>query len=172
MRTKAPVSSKDILELKRFAESALSAYLKGKVLPKEVAQKLATHMEVEAASEVLDQLVHDGRIAREEANSIIQELRSARSVENGIAATTGVTAGGGAALTMVSASGTVAGLSASGITSGLAMLGGLVGGGMAAGLLVSAGGAVVVGALMFWGTKQVVRRSKKLLEAKRSPEIG
>ena len=26
MRTKAPVSSKDILELKRFAESALSAY--------------------------------------------------------------------------------------------------------------------------------------------------
>ncbi len=43
---------------------------------------------------------------------------------------------------------------------------------MAAGLLVSAGGAVVVGALMFWGTKQVVRRSKKLLEAKRSAQIG
>ena len=172
MRTKAPLSSKYILELKRFTESALSAYLKGKLPPKEVAQKLATHMEVEAASEVLDQLVHDGRIAREEANSIIQEFRSARSVENSIAATTGVAAGGTAVLTMVSTSGTIAGLSATGITSGLAALGALVGGGMAAGLLVSAGGAVVVGASIFWGTKQVVRRTKKLLEAKRSAQIG
>ena len=162
MRIKTQISPNNILELTRFAESALSAYLKGKLPPKEVAQKLATHMEVEAASEVLDQLVHDGRIKREQADSIIDELQSTRSVENGIAASTGVTAGGGAALTMVSASGAVAGMSASGITSGLAALGGLVGGGMAAGLLVTVGGAFVVGATTFWATKQIVRRIKKL----------
>lgn len=104
-----------------------------------------------------------------EVESIISELQSTRSVENHIAAATSVTAGGTAALTMVSASGTVAGLSASGITSGLAALGGLVGGGMAAGLLVTAGGVFVAGAATFWVTKRIVRQSKKWLEAGRLP---
>lgn len=89
---------------------------------------------------------------------MISDPQSTRSVENQIAAAIGVPAGGAAALTMVSASGTVASLSASGITSGLAALGGFVGGGMAAGLLVTAGGAFVAGAATFWVTKRIVRQ--------------
>lgn len=167
MNIKRPISAKELLTLQKFADSVISAYLKGKLPPKEVAQRLATQMEIESAREVLDQLVTDGRVERAEADTILEELQSTRSIENSIAAGTSVTAAGGAALTMVSASGTVAGLSASGITSGLAALGGLVGGGMAGGLLVTAGGAFVVGAGIFWWTKQAVRRGRKLIEARR-----
>src|SRR5262245_45309385 len=106
MRIEKKLNGFDIPELKPFVERVLSAYLKGKLPPKEIAQKLATHMEVEAAREVLNRLVEEGRIDREEAESIIKELQSQRFVENGAAATVGVCTGGGAALTMVSASGT------------------------------------------------------------------
>lgn len=172
MGIRKQINAFDIPELKQFVEIVLSAYLKGKLPPKEVAQKLATHLELEAARDVLDRLVQDGRIKREEAESIIKEFQSKRSLENGVAATAGVSAGGGAALTMVSASGTVAGLSGAGITSGLAALGGLVGGGMAAGLLVTAGGAFVVGAATFWATKKAVRAVQQALAADKAPEIS
>lgn len=65
MTERKDISRGDLLELKKVAELALSAYLKGKLPPKEVAQMLATHMELEAARDVLDQLAHDGRITRE-----------------------------------------------------------------------------------------------------------
>jgi hypothetical protein len=97
-------------------------------------------------------------------NLFAEQLHATRSAENGVAASVGVAAGGGTALSMVSASGTVAGLSASGITSGLAALGGLVGGGMAVGLLVTVGGAALAGTGAFFVTKQLVRWGRKRLD--------
>lgn len=57
----------------------------------------------------------------------------------------GGTAGIGAGLMLVSAAGSVAGLSAAGITSGLAALGGVVGGGMVAGIFVAAAPMAILG---------------------------
>ena len=131
------MTRREVPESRKVGEVALSLYLKGRLPVKKVAEKLATYMEIEAARDVLDQLVRDGRITPQDVEPIISGFQSTRSAENHIAATTGVTACGGAVLAMVSGAGTVAGLRDSGITSGLAALGGLIGGGMAAGLVVT-----------------------------------
>ena len=57
----------------------------------------------------------------------------------------GGTAGIGAGLMLVSAAGSVAGLSAAGITSGLATLGTFVGGGMVSGIFVAAAPMAILG---------------------------
>ncbi len=67
--------------LKRFVDAVLKAYLDRKLQPKEVAQSLATHLEIDAARDVFDQLVQDGRIKQHEANSIADQLRATRSAE-------------------------------------------------------------------------------------------
>jgi hypothetical protein len=79
------------------------------------------------------------------------------------AAAVGGAAGGGVGISMVAASGSVAGLSAAGITSGLGALGAIVGGGMVAGIMVAAAPVAIlaVGAyagVSYWnsqGLKQI-----------------
>lgn len=80
------------------------------------------------------------------------------------AAGAGLAAGGIAGVGLLSAMGTVAGLSATGITSGLAAAGALIGGGMVAGIGVLAAPAVILGG----GTYMLVNkaRQKKLIQEK------
>lgn len=158
--------------LRKFIDGIIRAYLDGKLQVKDVAAGLATHMEVDGAETILNRLVQEGRLRRDEADEIVSELVAVRSVENRIAAASGTVAGGGTALTMVSGAGAVAGLSASGITSGLAALGGLIGGGMAMGLLVTAGGAFVAGAGVFFATKRLVRFANERSLERKSDRAG
>lgn len=80
------------------------------------------------------------------------------------AAGAGLVAGGIAGVGLLSAMGSVAGLSAAGITSGLAAAGALVGGGMVAGIGVLAAPAIVLGG----GAYAVANKAKqkKLIQEK------
>ena len=80
------------------------------------------------------------------------------------AAGAGLVAGGIAGVGLLSALGTVTGLSAAGITSGLAAAGALVGGGMVAGIGVLAAPAVVLGGGAYAIANKV--KSKKLIQEK------
>lgn len=154
---------KPIAELQEFAQKILQEYLDGKLPVLAVAEQLATALEVDSANAVLEPLVQDGRVSREEAAKILDVIHKKHAAENQIAAASGVCVGGAAVISAVSFSGSVAGLSAAGISSGLAALGAVIGGGMAAGLLVVTGGGFVVGAGGFWAVKKLVRKGKSLL---------
>lgn len=80
------------------------------------------------------------------------------------AAGAGLTAGGIAGVGLLSALGSVTGLSAAGITSGLAAAGSLIGGGMVAGIGVLAAPAVVLGGGAYAIASKV--KSKKLIQEK------
>lgn len=77
-----------------------------------------------------------------------------------LGALAGGAVGVGTGLTLVSVSGTVAGMSAAGITSGLAALGALVGGGMVAGIFVAAAPMALLGV---GGYALISHRNKKKL---------
>lgn len=80
------------------------------------------------------------------------------------AAGAGLAAGGIAGVGLLSAMGSVAGLSAAGITSGLAAAGALVGGGMVAGIGVLAAPAVLLGGGAYAATNKM--KQKKLIQEK------
>jgi hypothetical protein len=80
------------------------------------------------------------------------------------AAGAGLAAGGIAGVGLLSAMGTVAGLSAAGITSGLAAAGALIGGGMVAGIGVLAAPAVILGGGAYMLANKA--RQKKLIQEK------
>ncbi len=80
------------------------------------------------------------------------------------AAGAGLIAGGIAGVGLLSALGTVTGLSAAGITSGLAAAGGLIGGGMVVGIGVLAAPALVLGGGAFYAANKI--RQKKLIQEK------
>ena len=80
------------------------------------------------------------------------------------AAGTGLVVGGIAGVGLLSAMGTVAGLSAAGITSGLAAAGALIGGGMVAGIGVLAAPAVILGGSAYAITKKI--KEKRLVQEK------
>lgn len=80
------------------------------------------------------------------------------------AAGVGLAAGGIAGVGLLSAMGSVAGLSAAGITSGLAAAGALVGGGMVAGIGVLAAPAVILGGGAYATANKI--KQKKLIQEK------
>lgn len=80
------------------------------------------------------------------------------------AAGVGLAAGGIAGVGLLSAMGSVAGLSAAGITSGLAAAGALVGGGMVAGIGVLAAPAVILGGGAYAASSKI--KQKKLIQEK------
>lgn len=81
----------------------------------------------------------DELIVEQQAETINNTINEGDNAETLIAGTViGGVGGGLGSVAIVSASGSVAGLSAAGISSGLATVGGVVGGGMASGLIVAA----------------------------------
>lgn len=80
------------------------------------------------------------------------------------AAGVGLAIGGIAGVGLLSAMGTVAGLSAAGITSGLAAAGAIIGGGMVAGIGVLAAPAVILGGSAYAVAKKI--KEKKLIQEK------
>lgn len=80
------------------------------------------------------------------------------------AAGVGLGVGGIAGVGLLSAMGSVAGLSAAGITSGLAAAGALVGGGMVAGIGVLAAPAVILGGGAYAASNKI--KQKKLIQEK------